>query len=265
MAIKDRSEYVQPSTMTIDLVTQNKTRRPLPTFQPKSQQNLQRRSRGRGPKPCAEIPVSANRFSKRTLRQYLSTIAVPLPLSKGACHLEILPQDIIDQISQYIPYENLIYLSWVSKALNKMVNPRLAPHETKLSFVLRAERDFYRHYSSTPSSLGCFICYKVLPASVFAIDQPLQAEVRSSALGGTTTTTVVNLRRFCIGCGIQSGLHKPGDELITRIDSRFWICDCLYTHGERTLVCRGCGVMCYLMPRRTKPVSLLKPTVGYWN
>ncbi|KAI2775878.1 hypothetical protein F4815DRAFT_377602 [Daldinia loculata] len=260
MAIKDRSEYVQPFTRVIDLGTQNEKRRPLPVFQPKHEQNLQRRARGRKQNPSTMLPVSANRFSKRTLRQYLNTITVQLPLSKGLCHLEILPQDIINQISQYVPYENLIYLSWVSKALNKMVDPRLAPHETKLSFVLRAERDFYRHYSSRPSSLGCFMCYKILPASVFAIDQQLQAELPASALGGSV---VVNLRRFCIGCGIQSGLHKPGDELITRIDDRFWICDCLCVHGEKKLVCRSCGVMCYLRPRRAKAVPLLKSTVGY--
>ncbi|KAI1657798.1 hypothetical protein F4813DRAFT_359625 [Daldinia decipiens] len=262
MAIQDRLEYVQPSGMTTSLGIQHEKRRPLPAFQPKSERNLQRQGRGRKPRLSTTLPVSANRFSKRTLRQYLNTITVPLPLSKGLCHLEILPQDIINQISQYIPYENLIYLSWASKALNKMVDPLLAPHDTKLSFVLRAERDFYRHYNSRPSNLGCFMCYKILPASVFAVDQPLQAELRTSAVEGPVT---VNLRRFCIGCGIKSGLHKPGDELVTRIDNRFWICDCSYVHGEKTLVCRSCGVMCYLRLRRTKPAPLLKSAMGYWN
>ncbi|KAF3057225.1 hypothetical protein GL218_06121 [Daldinia childiae] len=260
MAIRNHLEYVQPSRMVTGLEIQNRKRHPLPSFQPKSEQNLQQRGRGRNPKPSTTLPVSANRFSKRTLRQYLNTITVPLPLSKGVCHLEILPQDIINKISQYIPYENLIYLSWASKVLNKLVDPRLAPHETKLSFVLRAERDFYRHYSIRPSNLGCFMCYKILPASIFAIDQPLQAELSTSAV---SRPVVVNLRRFCIRCGIQSGLHKPGDELLTRIDDRFWICDCLYVQGEKTLVCRSCGVMCYLRPRRTKPVSLLKSPIGY--
>ncbi|KAI0103427.1 hypothetical protein F4814DRAFT_96892 [Daldinia grandis] len=262
MAIKDCLEYIQPSTTSLDLVIQNAKRRPLPVSQPKSERTIRQRGRGRRPKPSTTVPVSMNRFSKRTLRRYLDTITVSLPLSKGVCHLEILPKDIINQISQYVPYENLIYLSWASKALNKMVDPHLAPHETKLSLVLRAERDYYRHYSLKPSSLGCFICYKILPASVFAIDQPLQAELCTSA---SSEPVVVNLRRFCIGCGIQSGLHKPGDELTTRIDSQFWICDCLCIHGETTLVCRSCGVMCYLRPKKTKPPSLLEPTAGYWN
>ncbi|KAI1465415.1 uncharacterized protein F4812DRAFT_121560 [Daldinia caldariorum] len=247
MAVVDSFDYARPSMMTIDIMAHSTQRHPLPQFQSRFSRNTQWRSRKQ--KPSDIFSYLAKSLSKRTLRQYLDAIAVPLPLTKGHCHLELLPQDIINRISQYVPYESLIYLSWVSKALNRMVDPYLAPHETKLAFVIRAERDFHRHFSGEWPNLGCFMCFKVLPADLFAVDQPLQAELRRSAVD---EPVIIDLRRFCIGCGIQSGLHKAGEELNTRVGGRFWICNCLCILGDQTLVCRDCGTVCQLKPKRLR-------------
>ncbi|KAI1807048.1 hypothetical protein F4811DRAFT_64112 [Daldinia bambusicola] len=247
MSIVNNFDSIRPSMMTIDIMVHSTPRNPLPQFQPKFSRNTQWRSRRQ--KLSDVFSCLAKSLSKRTLHQYLDTIALPLPLTKGRCHLEFLPQDIINRISQYVPYENLIYLSWASKALNRMVDPYLAPHETKIAFVIRAERDFYRHFSGEWPSLGCFMCFKVLPAGLFAVDQPLQAELRRSAVD---EPVVVDLRRFCIGCGIQSGLHKVGEELNTRVGGRFWVCNCLYILDDQTLVCRDCGTVCQLKPKRLR-------------
>ncbi|KAI8961984.1 hypothetical protein F5Y11DRAFT_324281 [Daldinia sp. FL1419] len=262
MAIEGSFKYISTSVMTIDLMVHSEKRHPLPTLQQKPNRTpLQRHKKQKG--PTTSMP-SANRLSRETLCQYHNTITVPLPLSKGGCHLEVLPQDLIDRISQYVPYENLIYLSWVSKRLNKMVDPQLAPYETKLSFVLRAERDFYRHYTSNankPPNLGCYMCHKVLPAGVFAFNQPLQAGVYGSMLD---EPVVVNLRRFCLMCGIQMGLHKSGDEIITRTGERYWICKCKFILSEKTTSCRSCGMPSYLRPRKAELETYMSPTMGYW-
>ncbi|OTB19495.1 hypothetical protein K445DRAFT_8529 [Daldinia sp. EC12] len=239
--------YIHSSVKTIDIMVQNKPRHPLPKIQTRPNRNTQRRRRRHKPFAISLFPV--NRLSKRTLCQYLNAITAPLALPQGRSHLEYMPQDIINRISQYVPYENLIYLSWVSKSLYGMVDPYLAPHETKLAFVVRAERDFYRHYSGLYPNLGCFMCFKVLPAGLFACDQPLRAELRTSAMD---EPVVVDLRRFCVGCGIQLGLHKAGEEFTTRTGGRFWICNCLCILGEQELVCKGCSAVCQLKPKKTR-------------
>ncbi|KAI2472604.1 hypothetical protein F4781DRAFT_344692 [Annulohypoxylon bovei var. microspora] len=188
----------------------------------------------------------ACQLSKGTARQYLNAISVPLPIPKDGTRLELLPQNIIDRICGYIPYENLLWLYQESRALHRMIDPHLAPYETRASFVLRAERDFFQHYSAKPPNLGCYTCSRVLPAGMFASNQPLQALLRATPLD---EEMIVNLRRFCVYCGIQSGCHNPGDELNTRVGGRFWLCDCLNILADVTPGCKDCGARCPLVPR----------------
>ncbi|KAI1209184.1 uncharacterized protein F4807DRAFT_427491 [Annulohypoxylon truncatum] len=192
------------------------------------------------------VQLFASRLSKRIVQRYLDVISVPLPLPRNGARLELLPQNVIDRICSYIPYENLLWLYQQSRGVHRIVDPHLAPYETKASFVLRAERDFFQHYSAKPPNLGCYHCARVLPAAMFASNQPLQALLRATA---SDEETVVNLRRFCIYCGIQSGCHKPGDELNTRTGGRYWICDCLYILNDVTPGCKDCRARCPLVPR----------------
>ncbi|KAI0384073.1 hypothetical protein F5Y04DRAFT_293452 [Hypomontagnella monticulosa] len=197
----------------------------------------------------------ACQLSKGTLRQYLNPIAVPLPLPKGNPSLDILPQDIIDRICQYIPYENLLWLYQQSRSLHRIIDPQLAPHETKVSLVIRAERDYPKHYdppASKPVGLGCYMCSRVLPSSVFASNQPRQALLRALP---SEEEFVINLRRFCISCGIQFGCHVPGDELNTRTGGRYWLCDCLCVLSDKTPGCGNCRALCPLIPKGEEGMS----------
>ncbi|KAI0882228.1 uncharacterized protein GGS22DRAFT_170502 [Annulohypoxylon maeteangense] len=192
------------------------------------------------------VQLFACQLSKKIAEQYLDVISVPLPLPKNGTRFELLPQNIIDRICSYVPYENLLWLYQQSRALHRIIDPHLAPYETKASFTLRAERDFPQHYNAKPPNLGCYTCSRVLTAAIFATNQPLQALLR---LTSSDEEMVVNLRRFCIYCGIHSGCHKPGDELSTRTGGRFWICDCLYILDDATPGCKGCKARCPLVPR----------------
>ncbi|KAI2630314.1 hypothetical protein GGS26DRAFT_105690 [Hypomontagnella submonticulosa] len=194
----------------------------------------------------------ACQLSKDTLRQYLNFIRVPLPLQRGSSSLDILPQDIIDRICRYIPYENLLWLYQESKSLHRIIDPHLAPHETKLSLVLRAERDYPKHYDPPARrlpGLGCFMCYRVLPVSVFAKHQTRQALLRTLP---SEEQSVIHLRRFCIPCGIQSGCHVAGDELNTRTGERYWLCDCLCVLSDATPGCGNCSALCPLAPKGSR-------------
>ncbi|OTA92367.1 hypothetical protein M434DRAFT_12420 [Hypoxylon sp. CO27-5] len=207
----------------------------------------------------------AYQLSKRTLRPYLNAIPIPLPLPTNGAFLELLPQDVIDRICRYLPYETLLWLYQQSKALHRIIDPYLAPDGTKLSFVLRAERDFRKHYGLNPPSLGCYMCYRVLPASVFASNQPLQALLRTST---SDEQPLVNLRRFCIYCGIRSGCHNAGDDLSTRTGGRFWLCDCLNILSDKTPCCKNCRTLCPLVPRgpgEAAAARKLRGTVWDWD
>ncbi|KAI1378595.1 hypothetical protein F4677DRAFT_411337 [Hypoxylon crocopeplum] len=193
-----------------------------------------------------EVQWFACQLSKGTLRQYLDIIPVLLPLPRGSTRLDLLPQDVLNRICQYVPYENLLWLYQESKTLNQIIDPHLAPYETKISFVLRAERDFPQHYGEKPPSLGCYMCHRVLPPSVFAADQPLQALLQVTP---SAQQSVVNLRRFCIPCGIRWGCHGAGDKLSTRTGGRFWLCDCLRVLGDKTPGCKDCRALCPLLTR----------------
>ncbi|KAL7620422.1 hypothetical protein AAE478_009417 [Parahypoxylon ruwenzoriense] len=198
---------------------------------------------------ACQVQWFACQLSKETMRQYLSVISVPLPLPKGSARFELLPQNVLDQICQYVPYENLLWLYQGSRTLNRIINPHLAPYETKLSFVLRAERDYSKHCNQKPPNLGCYMCHKVLSAGVFASNQPLQAIPRAPP---SEQQLVVNLRRFCIYCGIRSGCHVPGDSLITRTGDQFWLCNCLHILSAQVSTCSDCRAMSPFSPRRSR-------------
>ncbi|KAI0149825.1 hypothetical protein F4776DRAFT_659720 [Hypoxylon sp. NC0597] len=205
----------------------------------------------------------ACQLSKRTLRQYLNPILVPLPLPTDSSFLELLPQDVVDRICRYLPYETLLWLYRQSKTLHRIIDPHLAPDETKLSFVLRAERDFRKHYALNPPNLGCYMCFRVLPSSVFASRQALQALLRTST---SEDQPLVNLRRFCIYCGIRSGCHNPGDDLSTRTGERFWLCDCLNILSDKTPYCKNCKTLCPLIPQGPGQAAAARKLRGaVWN
>ncbi|KAI2614871.1 hypothetical protein GGR54DRAFT_321489 [Hypoxylon sp. NC1633] len=191
----------------------------------------------------------ACQLSNETRYRYLNMIPVPLPLPTVGTRLEFLPRDVLNRICEYVDYEKLIWLYQESRTLNRIIDPQLAPYATKLSFVLQAERYFPQHYGAKPPNLGCYMCSKVLPASFFASNQPLQARLQNKP---EEEQSVVNLRRFCIDCGIQCGCHCPGGEINTRTGDRFWLCNCLRMLSDKTTDCMTCGAFSPSAPRRRR-------------
>ena len=61
---------------------------------------------------------------------------------------------------------------------------------------------------------------------------------------------LVNLRRFCIDCGVRAGLHAPGDLLYTRSGQRLWLCRCrVVWELPACLKCPRCLGDCPLRPK----------------
>jgi hypothetical protein len=79
------------------------------------------------------------------------------------------------------------------------------------------------------------------PTTSLKIRQPLE---------GIRRQIQVTLRRFCIDCGVQKGLHNPGDLLITKLREELWVCDCRKVlQKPGCLKCPDCNSDC---PLRTK-------------
>ncbi|KAI1342799.1 hypothetical protein F5Y15DRAFT_428757 [Xylariaceae sp. FL0016] len=211
------------------------------------------------PQPPPPPPSSRPKTPNTTSRIYAPDSPLPLPrpfvfapagppLTDGDRRMDALPQDVLDRILRHVPYETALFLPAVSRRWRERANPLLAPLETCIAFVLRAERDFAthtpdkattkrqqqqqqqrsnelrqgqgqgtgqlgQHQRYTGWGLGCYTCFRVRPAPYFAVDQPLQALQEDPASG---TRAYVFLRRFCIECGVRTGLHKPGDLMETR-------------------------------------------------
>ena len=68
-------------------------------------------------------------------------------------NLDSLPAGIQLAIASYLPYETLISLSQVSRSLHDTIKPEtIASYEDKLAFVMRAEKDFAKHFPRTAAT-----------------------------------------------------------------------------------------------------------------
>lgn len=190
----------------------------------------------------SSLQLFATKLSKEMSQRYLDTKYTRpegkyAHQSKPKIHIEGLPKNIIDHICSCTPYENLLLLSQTSKKLHHIVDPSLSPYELKISFVLRAERDFVQHYDRMVPNIGCYSCCKVLPVSIFDMNQPLYAAVKPQAFD---EERIVALRRFCFYCGVKMGCHKPGDVFTIRALGSCWLCRCIKICGGEMLECEMC-------------------------
>jgi hypothetical protein len=161
---------------------------------------------------------------RHQMLQYMQARYPPRIHMSGTANnwLDRIPHDTLDRITQYLSYEDRIYLRQQTRALYAAVNPQAAPWTSKVAFVLHAERDFVQHDDKHGRNIGCYTCFTVQPAREFAQNQRTQAFRRD--LPGRP---LVNLHRFCIRCGIKEGLHVPGDLLRRKNAEYSWICGCL--------------------------------------
>ncbi|KAI5922045.1 hypothetical protein F4810DRAFT_675235 [Camillea tinctor] len=186
--------------------------------------------------PGYRAPLSSY-FSPQTWHKYHKSYSRPI----RGCLFESLPKSIIDKICSYVPYEYLLLLRRTNHIMLTLIDPYRAPYHTMVSCVLRAERDFSRHHNS-PYNLGCYTCFRVLPASEFASNQPSEVIVREKLTGHET---IVNLRRYCIDCGLRVGYHGPGDFLMRPGGQKSWVCRCGdVINWDRASQCDVCKAIC---------------------
>lgn len=102
-----------------------------------------------------------------------------------------LSPEVVSMIAQYLSYRD------VSLPLSRIINPQLAPEESKIAIVMHAEKDIERHHNKDNERLGCYVCHRVIEIRKFAIPQL-----------STDPYSKQNLRRFCINCGILKGTIK---------------------------------------------------------
>lgn len=181
-----------------------------------------------------------------------------------ASQLEKLPIELQRMIFTRVDYQSLISLSTTSRFLNHTVNPRdLADPLDKLQFVMRAAKDFPQHRPSEkaqdyhPGNFECYICYRVRSPDHFDALQAQYAYIDSHGYvvrnrePNPKSDTLVPVRRFCIECGVHTGLHAPADCLTTKTGRDLWVCRCWRVWPKPgVLRCPDCGGDCPLRPRR---------------
>lgn len=88
----------------------------------------------------------------------------------------------------HLDYQDLIALSQVNRQLHKAIDPQIASDEDKFGFVMKAERDFRKHFPKEewgwPGNFACYYCFRVRDPECF--------DFRS--------TLVCTWRRVCIEC-----------------------------------------------------------------
>ncbi|KFH46434.1 hypothetical protein ACRE_027520 [Hapsidospora chrysogenum ATCC 11550] len=187
--------------------------------------------------------------------------------------LEMLPLEIQRIIFSGLDYQALISLSATNRFYNQTIDPQaMADPLDKLQFVMRAAKDFPQHRPSEkgqdyhPGNFECYVCFRVRSPDCFDVLQAQYAYV--DRLGHvvrdrepTRLDTLVPLRRFCIECGVRSGLHVPSDCLTTKTGRDLWVCRCWRVWPKPgVLRCPDCSGDCPLRPRKKLGVDKLPPS-----
>lgn len=115
-------------------------------------------------------------------------------MSREELHgLRTLPIEIQLNIAAYLDYGSLLALRRTNRHLREVVD-RVGCSDAEKSSFVRAAEQYPRH----ANNLGCYCCYRVLPASKFADEQ-------TYGKGNWKTFS-----RFCLECGVKMGRYSPG-------------------------------------------------------
>ncbi|KAL6801195.1 hypothetical protein GGI42DRAFT_325885 [Trichoderma sp. SZMC 28013] len=178
--------------------------------------------------------------------------------------IERLPQELQRLVFSHLDYQTLIYLSTMNRYFHQTINPqRMADPADKAQFVMRAAKDFAQHRPSEkghdykPGNFECYICFRVRSPEHFDMLQPqsIYVDVHGHAVRDrepdSRSDRLVMLRRFCISCGVETGIHAPFDCLTTRTGRDLWVCRCRKVWSKPgCLRCPDCQGDCPLRPRR---------------
>lgn len=178
--------------------------------------------------------------------------------------LEQLPAELQQMVFSSLDYQSLIFLSSTNRFFHRRVDPQaLADPSDKLQFVMHAAKDFPQHRPCEkaseyhPGNFECYICFRVRSPDCFDALQAQLAYVDPSGRvvvnrePSPKTDTLVPLRRFCVECGVRTGLHAPADSLTTKTGRELWVCRCWRVWPKPgVLRCPDCGGDCPLRPRK---------------
>ncbi|KAL7821851.1 hypothetical protein V8C26DRAFT_323326 [Trichoderma gracile] len=180
------------------------------------------------------------------------------------CLIERLPQELQRLVFSHLDYQTLIHLSTMNRYFHQTIDPRgMADPADKAQFVMRAAKDFPQHRPSEkghdykPGNFECYVCFRVRSPEHFDMLQPLSVYVDVHGLivrdrePDPRSDRLVMLRRFCISCGVDTGIHAPFDCLTTRTGRDLWVCRCRKVWSKPgCLRCPDCQGDCPLRPRR---------------
>ncbi|KAL7927120.1 hypothetical protein ACQKWADRAFT_98345 [Trichoderma austrokoningii] len=183
--------------------------------------------------------------------------------------IERLPPDVQKTVFSYLDYEALIHLSTMNRYFHRIINPqRMADPADKAQFIMRAAKDFPQHRPSEkghdykPGNFECYVCFRVRSPEHFDMLQPqsvyvdIHGQIVRDREADTRSDRLIMLRRFCISCGVDTGIHAPFDCLTTRTGRDLWVCRCRKVWSKPLcLRCPDCQGDCPLRPRRKMGVD----------
>ncbi|RFU77820.1 hypothetical protein TARUN_4404 [Trichoderma arundinaceum] len=178
--------------------------------------------------------------------------------------IERLPQELQKVVFSHLDYQALIHLSTMNRYFYRTIDPqRMADPADKAQFVMRAAKDFPQHRPSEkghdykPGNFECYICFRVRSPDHFDMLQPqsvyvdVHGHIVRDREPDSRSDKLIMLRRFCISCGVESGIHAPFDCLTTRTGRDLWVCNCRKVWSKPgCLRCPDCQGDCPLRPRR---------------
>jgi len=197
----------------------------------------------------------ANTFCRTEINHLELTTSFSFPFER-------LTDEIRQKVFTNLDYQDLISLSKTSRFLNQNVKPQsMASLSSKLAFVRNVENFYKKHFPNVqgpnhPGNFACYICFRVRGPAHFVAEQLRAIFVNDKGqrvpdvtkfqeVGGYSKTSdirPIELRRFCIKCGVKEGFHLPGDLLVTKLKEEFWICQCRVPRKKHTcLMCTTCG------------------------
>jgi hypothetical protein len=141
--------------------------------------------------------------------------------------LATLPEELCLKIIEKLDMSSIIALSQTSRRFKRLSDPTDESRRSLLHEFLIEVQAFPRWQDG----FACFTCAKVLPRSRFA---NAQTKLKRGRNGGQQE------RRFCVQCGLEKGLHVPGNMVVQGEVIRMVCRQCRRLKGGR--FCECCAI-----------------------
>lgn len=119
-------------------------------------------------------------------------------------YLESLPNELLSSVSGHLSYVDKTALGWTCKQMWSRVR---LPKFSSMSDLLEIEQDYVTPHQSKAGLdlLACRLCLELRPTSGFS-----NAMTTGPRANWPHSWNDERSKRFCIPCGVKSGLYKPG-------------------------------------------------------